>query len=119
MTGLFGNYYVSPTATAVKRAWKLCGRSAREHALLRRHGLKLAYWPGGPNSECADLDWDWITGLEDKQIGELRVDEVIADQDNIRIIFFKANLVLPDDPRTDAGELMLRIWPITVFQKKA
>jgi len=103
---LFGNYYVKPTAAACVRAWKVCNRSARDYFLIRSHALKLAFWP-----DEADLDWDWIKSLEAKRVGELRIDEVIAQQNNLRIIFFKANKLLPGDP-------MLRIWTLTVFQKK-
>jgi hypothetical protein len=42
----------------------------------------------------------------------MRVDEVIAGQENIRIIFFKSSIVLP-------GEPLPRIWTLTVFPKKA
>jgi hypothetical protein len=84
----------------------LCNDSARDYFLIRSHALKLAFWP-----DEADLDWDWIKSLEAKRVGELRIDEVIAQHDNLRIIFFKANKLLPGDP-------MLRIWTLTVFQKK-
>jgi hypothetical protein len=103
---LFGHYYVKPTASACVRAWKVCNQSARDYFLIRSHALKLAYWP-----DEADLDWDWIKSLEAKRVGELRIDEVIAQQNNLRVIFFKANKLLPGDP-------MLRIWTLTVFQKK-
>ncbi len=111
--GLFGEYFVVPTGTAVSRAWKLSGHSMREYQVLRRHGLKLAFWPGGVDDALhgADLDWDWVRTLESKRVGELRIDEPIAGQENIRVIFFKANKLLDGDP-------MLRIWLLTVFPKK-
>jgi len=104
---LFGRYYVKPTATACVRAWDLCNHSAKDYFKIREHALKLAFWP-----DQADLDWDWIKSLESKRVGELRIDECIAGHNNIRIIFFKANKVLPGDPP------MLRIWTLSVFQKK-
>lgn len=104
--GLFGNYYVRPTATAIARAWSLCRQRVKDVQTIRRHALKLAFWP-----DDADLDWDWIRGLHDKGIGELRIDEVIAGCDNLRIVFFKANAMIPEDS-------LLRIWVLTVFQKK-
>ena len=106
MPKLFGSYYVKPTAGAEVRAWKLCNKRMREYQKLRAHALKLAYWP-----DDADLDWDWIKSLEAKRVGELRIDELIAGQDNVRVIFFKANKILP-------GEPMPRIWTLTAFQKK-
>ena len=111
--GLFGSYYVTPTATAVRRAWGLCRGSMSDYQRIRRHGLKLAHWPSGAEDPAAhmDLDWDWVRTLEDIRVGELRIDEEIAGHRNLRIIFFKANVVLPSDP-------MPRIWPLTVFPKK-
>jgi len=112
-SGLIGSYHVFPTATAITRAWKLCGGKMREYQLLRRYGLKLANWPTGQDdrNSGADIDWDWIKSLERKRIGELRIDEPINGHDNVRVIFFKANLVIPDDS-------LPRIWLLTVFQKK-
>jgi hypothetical protein len=103
--GLTGSYYVKPTATAMTRAWKLCGFSAREYQILRRHALKLRNFPN-----CGD--WDWIKSAKGQSLGELRVDEIIANQDNIRIIFFKTNTILIGDP-------LPRIWTLTTFQKKS
>jgi hypothetical protein len=78
----------------------------RDYQLIRSHALKLAFWP-----DEADLDWDWITSLEAKRVGELRINETIAQHNNVRVIFFKANKLIPGDP-------MPRIWTLTVFQKK-
>ena len=77
----------------------------REYQLLRRHALKLAHWPTGSDDgeASADLDWDWIKSLERKRVGELRIDEPINRHENVRVIFFKANVRLP-------GEPMNRIW---------
>ena len=106
MSNLFGSYFIKPTPAAFLRADKLCNGKMRELQKLRSHCLKLAFWP-----DEIDIDWDWIKSLETKRVGELRIDEHIAQQDNIRIIFFKANKIIPGDP-------MPRIWPLTVFQKK-
>lgn len=78
----------------------------RDYQKIRAHALKLAFWP-----HDAELDWDWIKSLEAKRVGELRIDERIAQQDNLRVIFFKSNKIIPGDP-------MPRIWTLTVFQKK-
>ncbi len=86
MPELFGNYYVKPTQSAIMRGWELCNNRLRDVQRLRAHALKLAYWP-----HDADLDWCWITSLENKRVGELRIDETIAGHNNIRVIFFKAN----------------------------
>jgi len=105
--GLFGRYYVKPTATACVRAWSVSNHRMRDYQKIRAHALKLAFWP-----DEADLDWDWIKSLEAKRVGELRVDERIAGHNNLRIIFFKANKIIP-------GDLLPRIWTLTVFQKKS
>lgn len=114
VTGLFGDFYVVPTSGALAQAWSLCQKSARPYHILRRHTLKLAFWPDG-----SDTDWDWIKTLEPQRIGELRIDDEIAGNNNIRIIFFKANIALKDDPVSASGEIMRRIWILAAFQKKA
>jgi hypothetical protein len=111
---LLGEYYVVPTATALSQAWGLCRGSSRQYNILRRHALKLAFWPDG-----ADLDWDWIKTLEKYGIGELRIDDEIAGNNNVRTIFFKARDPLQDDPLSHSGKVMKRIWVISVFQKKS
>ncbi|MDX1961954.1 MAG: hypothetical protein SFX18_02295 [Pirellulales bacterium] len=78
----------------------------REYQKIRAHALKLAFWP-----KDADIDWDWIKSLEAKRVGELRIHETIAQQNNLRVIFFKANKILSGDP-------LPRIWTLTVYQKK-
>ena len=102
------------TATAISRAKDLFPK-ARDNQILRRHVMKLAYWPTGLHDgdvDGSDLDWDWITTLEKKRIGELRIDETIGGFNNLRVIFFKANTCL-------ANKTMNRIWILTVFQKKS
>ena len=110
---LFGTYYVVPTASAMVRGWDLCRGAARDYYILRRLALGLAFFP-----RDADLDWEWIRGAEHLRLGELRIPEVIAGNNNLRIIFFKANLAISDDPRNAEGEVMTRIWLLTCFQKK-
>ena len=110
---LFGSYYVKPTASALSQAWTLCQKSSRAYNILRRHTLKLAFWPDG-----SDANWDWIKTMEQQKIGELRIDDHIGGHDNVRIIFFKSNIALNDDPVSESGELMKRIWVLAAFQKK-
>jgi hypothetical protein len=110
-SGLRGNYFVAPTASAFKQAMKLCDGRMREFQKLRRHGLKLMWWPAKEGDEAGhDCDWDWIKTLESKRIGELRIDERINNHRNVRIIFFKANLTRPDEP-------LPRIWLMETFAK--
>ena len=110
-SGLEGDYFVFPTMTALSRAGKLTNNKAKEFYKLRKLTLKLMWWPSSNSEGKSDIDWDWIKTLENRRIGELRIDEEINSQDNIRVIFFKANQPLP-------GEPMSRIWLLDVFAKK-
>lgn len=105
-----GNYFVAPTTQALTAAKRLMQAKAPEFFRLRRQALKLRWWPGSDGEVSgADLDWDWIE--EGTPIGELRIDEIINGHDNLRVIFFKANI-------PTALESFLRIWLLDVFQKK-
>ena len=76
---LFGSYLVVRTATSITRASGLFPKE-RDNQILRRHVLKLAFWPSGQSDDGeagADLDWDWIRSLEKKRVGELRIDETM------------------------------------------
>ena len=57
-----------------------------------------------------DLDWDWIKALPGKRVGELRIDDVLAGNDNLRIIFFVGN--------SELRYPLPMIWILTVRQKK-
>jgi len=81
---------------------------------VRRHALKLRYWPrAGPQEargQVLDLDWSWVEGISTRDVGELRIHDVIANNDNLRIIFFV--------PPEVAGDTNLKpIWILRVFQK--
>ena len=58
-----------------------------------------------------DLDWSWVQGLPWNDIGELRISDVIAGNDNLRIIFHRGGDKLVDP--------LPAIWILRVFQKKA
>jgi hypothetical protein len=109
---LTGTHYVVPTPRAKIRAWKLVKERASDYWRIRNWSLELAHYP---HTEA----WAPIRGLEDFRIGRLKVTEEIAGQRNLRIVFWKANAVLPDDPRTAAGEIMPRIWILDVYPKKS
>ena len=111
---LVGSYWVTPTATALNRAWKLFKGRLSPYFELRRHALKLAFFPTGRRDSdgmVLDLDWSSITGTGHRDIGELRITDVIGGYDNLRIVFFVADSVIP-------GERLPRIWVLTVFRKK-
>lgn len=83
-SGLFGEYSVVPKGSAIAQAETLSKGAMRPYNILRRHALKLALWPDG-----ADADWDWIKSLETLHIGEFQIDEDIAGNNNVRVIFLK------------------------------
>jgi hypothetical protein len=82
---------------------------------VRRHAMKLRFWPdaapGAQQGQVMDLDWCWVQGLPWNDIGELRISDVIAGNDNLRIIFHRGGDKLVDP--------LPVIWILRVFQKKA
>jgi len=58
-----------------------------------------------------DLDWSWVQGLRWNDIGELRIIDTVAGNDNLRINFHCGG-----DRLVDPLPLM---WILRVFQKKS
>ena len=111
---LFGRYYVKPSPTAFKEAHDLFPRM-RDYQELRRHALKLAFWPSGETDESGqvmDLDWDRIAAAGRPPVYELRISDVINGHDNLRVIFYVGDRTSPKDP-------LPRIWILSVLQKKS
>jgi hypothetical protein len=108
---LTGTYLVRAGSWAFQEARKWLPRT-RDRVELRRHALKLRFWPtGAAESEAGqveDLDWSWIRSLSGKRIGELRIHDEIGNCDNLRVIFFVPRIVT---------ELPI-VWILSVFQKK-
>ena len=109
---LTGNYLVRAIRPAFHDAHKWLPRS-RDRAALRRHSLKLRFWPEqhpvDATGQLLDLDWSWIRALQGERIGELRINDTIGNCDNLRVIFF--------DPQVKGKPLPV-IWVLSVFQKK-
>lgn len=110
---LTGNYFVRKTASAEASVQRLFSRTC-DVMEVRRHALKLRYWPTPytveSSGQVVDLDWSMIRALPHLDIGELRVHDIIGGMDNLRIIFF----VGPPSPKLP----MTCIWVLHVFQKK-
>lgn len=108
---LTGTYLVRAGRWAFQDVQRLFPK-ARDRAELRRHALKLRFWPNcrpeDSNGQLLDLDWCWIRSLSGKRIGELRIHDKIGDCDNLRIIFYS--------PPISTKPPML--WVLSVFQKK-
>jgi hypothetical protein len=114
LTGnLTGNFLVRALRPAFHdaRHW-LPG--TKDRAELRRHSLKLRFWPErrptGDNGELLDLDWSWIKALKGERIGELRIHDTLGGHDNLRVIFYDPAIRLPGSLPT--------IWVLAVLQKK-
>jgi lambda repressor-like predicted transcriptional regulator len=87
-----------------------------DYQLIRKQALKLAFWPQSEaehSGKVIDLDWDAIIAMPRPRAFELRIDDVIAGYDNLRIIFyaFEKRIVLPKDA-------LPRLFTIGVMQKK-
>jgi hypothetical protein len=110
---LTGNYFVRGIRPAFSDAEGLFRRT-RSKVEIRRHALKLRYWPSpstvDEHGQVVDLDWSKIQSLPGSDIAELRIDDIIDGLDNLRIIFFVGP---PSDkfPKTC-------IWILAVMQKK-
>jgi hypothetical protein len=108
---LVGYYRVRGTSPAFKTARRLFPRT-KDRMILRRHSLKLAWWPrGGDGSVVADLDWEWVKALPGKKIGELRIGEEIGGHDNLRVYFYVGDEAVRDP--------LPMIWVLHVIQKKS
>jgi hypothetical protein len=109
---LTGRYLIRAGRWAFQEAHKWLPR-AKDRAELRRHALKLRFWPTGKSDEdggqILDLDWSWIRALKGQRIGELRIHDKLGDCDNLRIIFFEPGI--PTSP-------LPTLWILSVFQKK-
>lgn len=109
---LTGNYHVRAIRPALQEAGRLCNRM-RENMEIRRHALKLRYWPEqhpqDDSGQLLDLDWSWIRSMPGMDVGELRVRDHIAGHDNLRLIFFVGGPF--------ASHPMPIIWILRVMQK--
>ena len=108
---LTGNYLVRAGRWAFQEAHKWLPRT-KDRAELRRHALKLRFWPGCEGEEeggqVLDLDWSWVRSLPGKRIGELRIHDTLGDCDNLRVMFFVPPMVIE----------VPMLWVLSVFQKK-
>lgn len=109
---LTGRFLVRAFRPAFDDVNRLFART-RDKIEIRRHALKLRYWPDANTVEVSgqvvDLDWSWIRSLEGLKVGELRIHDTIGGQDNLRIIFFLG----PQNERLP----MRYIWILSVIQK--
>lgn len=110
---LTGSFHVRSTYGAFADADRLFSKT-RDAIELRRHALKLRYWPANNpvdhNNQLVDLDWSWIRSMPNSGVGELRIHDTIGGHDNLRLIFYLG----PPCDRTPKR----CIWIIAVLQKR-
>lgn len=116
MSGLLtGTYRVRVYRPVFSEAKKMFPRVS-DFMEIKRHALKLRFWPrAGPQNthgQVLDLDWSWVEGISSRDIGELRIHDVIANQNDLRIISCVPGIVCN-------GSGLPTIWILRVFQKKA
>ena len=109
---LTGAFFVRVIRPAFHDAHHVLGAMS-DRAVLRRHSLKLRFWPEkhpvDGSGLLLDLDWSWIEACKPKRIGELRIHETIGGCNNLRVIFF--------DP--EIREPLPILWILAVMQKKS
>ena len=112
-TNLTGSYRIRALRSAFVDVRRLCPRTG-DRMEIRRHALKLRYWPEHHPTDNAgkilDLDWEWVRALPGLRIGELRIDDAIGGNDNLRVIFYVGN--------AEIREPLPMIWILRVLQKK-
>ena len=110
---LTGSYRVRALQPAIADANRLLDR-CRDRMELRRHSLKLRYWPEKctetESGLVVDMDWSWVKSLPGMKVGELRIDDVIGGHENLRVIFFQGPSEIRDP--------LPLIWIIRVMDKK-
>ena len=81
---------------------------------VRENALKLRYFPNkhptDESGQVLDLNWSWIASLRGPKIGELRIDDSIGGNDNLRIIFYQGDQAVRSP--------LPMIWILDVMQKK-
>lgn len=112
VAGLTGKFHVMPTATALRQADKLTKSGVRDLFRLKRIAVKLRYFPQcPPEAPNFDMDVSKITGAGTPATFELRIDENIAGNDNLRLIFFPVETIL-------LGDRLPKLWVLALMQKK-
>src|SRR4051812_25927843 len=112
-SALSGRRRVRAIRPAFDDVARLCGRT-RDRIEIRRHALKLRYWPEKHPTDDAgrvlDLNWSWIQALKGLNVGELRIEDNIGGNDNLRIIFYEGG--------SSVRAPLPLIWVLRVMQKK-
>lgn len=112
-SNLTGSYRVRAIHPAFADVRNLIPRKG-ERMEVRRHALKLRYWPDPhpveESGRLLDLDWSWVASLPKQNIGELRIHDTIGGFNNLRVIFYVGDEAVRDP--------LPLIWVLQVMQKK-
>jgi hypothetical protein len=115
-----GTHYVRAVRPAFQDARKWLPKMS-DRAELRRQALKLRFW--GADGEIqdygvvVDMNWCWVKALRDLRIGELRIDDTIGGNNNLRLITWHPQQQTPPSWHPAYGDVP-HIWILSVFQKK-
>lgn len=114
---LAGTHFVRVLRSALhacRRYWP----KAKERMEVRRHALKLKFWGlrHEPTNTALDLSYESIKSMPGSGVYELRIDDEIGGQTNIRVIF----LVPPPAwvPKNWTKPLPV-LWLLDVLPKKS
>lgn len=86
---------------------------------IRRQSLKLRFWDERhlhPTGVLVDLSYESIRSLAGSGIYELRLDDTVGGQSNIRVIFFdppKSWILHPEE-----GRPLRTVWVVEAMPKK-
>ncbi len=108
---LAGHWRVRIFRPAFKEIESLCN-CVGDMMEIRRQALKLKWWPSGEadNGQVVDLNWEYLKTLPGEHIGELRIDDEIGGNNNLRVIFYAGD--------ENVCEPLPMIWILSVIQKK-
>ena len=93
-----GTHYVRAVRPAFQDARKWLPKMS-DRAELRRQVLKLRYW--GADGEVqdeglvVDMNWCWVRAVREFRIGELRIDDMIGGNNNLRVITWHPTQLTP------------------------
>jgi len=95
---------------AAKHFWPHVG----DRMEVRRQALKLRHWGLRTGGSVMDLTFESIRAMPDSGVFELRLDDVIGGQKNIRVIF----LVPPEAWEPNQRFPLPVLWVLEVVPKK-
>ena len=100
---------------AIRKSWP----RTRDRFELRRQALKLRFWDQRQSHGLGllfDLSYERIKGVADRDIYELRIDDDVGGQSNIRVVLFDP----PSGwtPLPDHVKPLRTLWVLEIMPKK-